>query len=71
MELLRRILRKAVKVIAIIAAVVFFFANPLSKHDREVIAFFISLPVFILCALLLYLLNGNRDGGYWPKPPNQ
>ena len=61
--------RSAVKVVAVIAGFVFLVANPLSANWP--IAFFISVPVLLVCLFLRHLVNENDDGGYWPeKPPD-
>ncbi len=60
------------KVVAVTAGAVFIVANPLSASGRVVIAFFVSIPVLLLCLFLWHLVSENEDGGYWPdKPPQQ
>ena len=70
-EWMRRSALVAIKVVAVIAAVVFTVANPL-RTDSNSIAFFVSIPVLLFC-LWVWLLLGGNDGdhssGYWPKPP--
>ena len=66
----KRLLRGAVKVIATIAMAVFIVANPLTNNLRNVIAFFISIPVLLLCFFLWLLLNKDKEQGYWPEKPH-
>ena len=70
-EWMRRTALVAIKLVAVIAAVVFTVANPLRTNSNS-IAFFVSVPVLLFC-LWVWLLLGGNDGdhgsGYWPKPP--
>jgi hypothetical protein len=63
---MKRTARVAVKVAAGIAAVVFILANPLMGHGG--IAFFLSIPLLLLCFLVWLLVDG-RKSGYWPDKP--
>lgn len=66
----KRTLRIAVKVVAAIAALVFIVANPFFVNGA--IAFFLSIPVLLVCLLFWHLLGRDENGGYWPeKPPEQ
>jgi hypothetical protein len=63
----KRTIRSAVKVVAAIAGIVFLVANPLTA--KAGIAFFISVPVLLVCLFLWHLVNDSDDGGYWPETP--
>ena len=63
-RVLKRALLIAIKVIAGIAAFVFVVANPLTS--RGGIAFFLSIPVLLLCFFVWLLSGGDRHSGYWP-----
>jgi hypothetical protein len=41
-------------------------ANPITTHGG--IAFFVSIPVLLVC-FFLWLILGGGPRGYWPKRP--
>jgi uncharacterized membrane protein HdeD (DUF308 family) len=65
----KRIVRSAIKVVAVIAGLVCMFV-PASEFN-QLLLFIGSLVVLLLCLLLWLLLFGNEDTGWWPDKPEQ
>lgn len=55
---MRAALRNLVKCIAVIAALVFWFFNPLA-NDVGTVGFFISIPVLLLCLVAMSVLKDD------------
>jgi hypothetical protein len=64
----KHILVKPIGVVAGIAAVVFLFMPP--HTFAEVLLFFGSLTIALICAVVSGSLN-NENTGYWPNKPKQ
>jgi hypothetical protein len=65
----KRILRKAVEIVAVIAGLVFLFDNRLS--DSGLTALLAAIAVLFLCALVWLIFDLGGDAGFWPDKPEQ
>lgn len=57
----KHVARLIIKAVAVVAAVAFLLANPLSNSDVHIVAFFASIPTLILCFVFWQLLGGDED----------
>ena len=60
------VIRRAVKVIATIAAFLFVFSRPLSSNWGAA-AFFISIPLLLVCLICWFLLDRMEGKGCWQR----
>jgi len=61
----RRILRKAIQIVATIAGVVFLFDNRFSSSGLAVLV--ASIAVLLVCLFLWLIFDLGEDTGFWPK----
>ena len=61
---MKRVLRKLVKGLAVVAGLVFLFFNPLANDVG--LWFFASIPVLLLCFVLLQVLENDEDSSESP-----
>jgi hypothetical protein len=61
----KRIARKAIKAIAVAAAVVFLFAR------LDLILNAVSIGVLLICFIAWALLFGDEHTGWWPDKPDK
>jgi hypothetical protein len=66
-SMIKRIVRSAIKVVAVIAAGVFVVVPP----GNQLLLFIGSMAVLLLCLLLWLLLFGDENTGWWPDNPEQ
>jgi len=56
--------RWTVKAVSVVGFALFLFANPIS-NGRAAAAFFVSIPLLLLCLFLWLLLDRIEGKGYW------
>jgi len=65
----KRVIRKAIKALAVTAGLVFLFVLP--NTFAELALFAGSIVVLLVCLFLWHLLDLGEDDGFWPGKPHE